>query len=133
MDEIEKLTSLIKKIPSKRVGGKLNKLLPVIDQRIREGVSHEEIVKTLNENDFSINLHTFRSSLYRYRNSLHLNKKKSNPSVPNSNLETDVLCDSSNNTSNQEFTFEDMLDAKKRDALGEKYVHRKRPIFKPKE
>jgi len=41
--------------------------MPEIDLKVREGVSHEDIVATMYASGVDINLHTFRSALYRYR------------------------------------------------------------------
>jgi hypothetical protein len=61
---------LVSKIKSLRPSGtksELKKLLPEIDLKIREGVSHEDIVATLYSAGIDININTFRSALYRYR------------------------------------------------------------------
>ena len=133
MDEIEKLKGALEKIPGKRVTAKLSKLMPFIDQRISDGISHEEIIETLNANGLSINLNTFRTSLYRYRKALRKNATLAEPSQANSNLLTDVADSVSADLSTSAPTsLDDMLDARKRDALGEKYLHRKPPVLKNK-
>lgn len=49
------------------LASKLRKVLPEIDSRVREGASHEAIVKFLNANGIPISLSTFRTNLYRWR------------------------------------------------------------------
>jgi hypothetical protein len=61
---------LVKKIKSLKPNGtksELRKLLPEIDLKVQEGVSHEDILATLYSAGIDINIHTFRSALYRYR------------------------------------------------------------------
>lgn len=51
--------------------------MPDILAKIEEGVSHEEIVRALNEEGgLNLNFNTFRSYLYRYRAKI----KQSSPS-----------------------------------------------------
>lgn len=91
--------------------------MPFIDQRIRDGISHQEIIETLNENGLSINLNTFRTSLYRYRKSLHKKATLTMSSQANSNLPADTHGSAPTDLEDDAvINLGDMLDARKRDA-----------------
>ncbi|MGH6910296.1 MAG: hypothetical protein ACREEG_08930, partial [Phenylobacterium sp.] len=49
------------------VAARLRRLMPQIDRRISEGISHEAIVVALKAEGLDVSLNTFRSNLYRYR------------------------------------------------------------------
>lgn len=131
MDKFETIKNAISNISGKRAAAKINKLMPDIDQRIQEGISHKEILDTLEANGITINLHTFRSILARYRKSCR-NKSETSSSLSkaNSNLPSERNGDvSAYPLTTTSTVSEDMLDARKRDALGEKYLHRKKPVL----
>jgi len=128
MDEIEKLKGLLEEMPARKLGAKLQKLMPTIDQRLRDGITQEEIVEMLNANGFSVNINTFRTNLYRYRKSIEVKTCSQEMKQTNSNLPVSAIKDQ-----DQELiapTLDDMLDAKKRDEFSEKYMNRKPSIFK---
>lgn len=45
----------------------MRKIMPLIEERINSGLSHQEIVEILNKSGLEISLITFRRNLYRYR------------------------------------------------------------------
>ena len=63
----EELKSLILAMEGKTLAAKVRALMHVIDQRVREGVQHEEIQTMLAQHGIDIQLNTFRKYLYRYR------------------------------------------------------------------
>lgn len=71
---IENLKALGKRSPASR----LSELMPVIDEQIKRGVSHEDILTTLHDGGINVNVHTFRTSLYRYRKSVREAEKQDN-------------------------------------------------------
>ncbi|MBV9576937.1 MAG: hypothetical protein JO149_09975 [Gammaproteobacteria bacterium] len=129
MDELEKLEAALENIPSNKVTAKLKKLMPIIDRRIHEGISHQEIIETLRANGLDINPYTFRTTLYAYRKSLQKNSSKQTK-ADNKMVVENIRPDKEPTTSS--LTTNDMLDPKKRDALGEIYLNRKPSIFKRK-
>ena len=67
MNKTEQLTQCLENLPGKRISVQLRTLLPVINLKLKAGVSHEEIVEALQSQGFSIKLNTFRTYLYRHR------------------------------------------------------------------
>jgi len=129
VDELEKLEAALENIPSNKVTAKLKKLMPIIDRRIHEGISHQEIIETLRANGLDINPYTFRTTLYAYRKSLQKNSSKQTK-ADNKMVVENIRPDKEPTTSS--LTTNDMLDPKKRDALGEIYLNRKPSSFKRK-
>lgn len=52
---------------NRTMAARLKPLMPWIEQLIREGVHHEDIVKEVNNGGLAISFETFRKYLYRYR------------------------------------------------------------------
>ncbi len=70
MGQAMELEALIAGVAQTTLAGKLRALMPVIDQRIKDGVSHQEIIDALNRHGgfaTQVKLQTFRSYLFRYR------------------------------------------------------------------
>ena len=70
MSVADELRELLEGLPARSLASKLAEVMPTIDQRIREGVAHEEIVRALNEHGnlgVELKLTTFRTYLARYR------------------------------------------------------------------
>ena len=70
MVQIMDLQALVTTAAQTTLAGKLRALMPAIDQRIKNGVSHKEIVNLLNRHGglaTEVKLKTFRSYLFRYR------------------------------------------------------------------
>lgn len=63
------LREVIAAVQGRTLASKLRQLMPAIDQKVREGVGHEDLIAALNAQGFSLNLNTFRSNLYRWRKS----------------------------------------------------------------
>lgn len=61
------LREVIAKVQGRTLASKLRQLMPAIDEKVREGVGHEDLIEALNAQGFSLNLNTFRSNLYRWR------------------------------------------------------------------
>lgn len=67
MTQPEDIKRAILGLPGKTLAAKLRQLMPEIDQRVRDGVGHDEIVETLKQHGIEVKLETFRKYLYRYR------------------------------------------------------------------
>lgn len=158
-EESEVLKNLFEAVPTKKtITAKLNVLMPQIELKLSEGAKHEEILNVLNENGFNLTLGSFRTYLYRYRNKIKKVKKKiseNNPHTENivedvSEINTGVGNDDNNgNIGNQNLTevsapieneingdsdrsIDDILNARTRDQVGDKYINQKRSIFRKK-
>lgn len=68
------LVEAIKNLPKGSNAAILKEFMPIIDQQIKNGVSHIDILELLNENGILIKLNTLRSYLYRYRKNNNLIK-----------------------------------------------------------
>lgn len=51
----------------KTTAAKLRSLMPLIEQRVRDGVRHEDILAMLAQHGIHVQLNTFRIYLFRYR------------------------------------------------------------------
>ena len=129
MKETDALKSLIDAIPGRTAAAKLRRIMPDIDRRVREGIQHEEIIDTLNANGFALNLNTFRSYLYRYRRAV----QDDGQAVPAAHTVLDVSlpAPAADPASRADISpsLDDLFDPIRRDALGEKYLGRTRPLF----
>jgi hypothetical protein len=70
MEDPVELEALIEGVPQTTLAAKLRALMPGIDQRIKDGVRHQDIVDVLNLHGglgTQLKLRTFRSYLFRYR------------------------------------------------------------------
>ncbi|BBL36040.1 hypothetical protein Nstercoris_02319 (plasmid) [Nitrosomonas stercoris] len=69
------LAEAIKSLPKGSNAAILKDFMPIIDQQIKNGVSHKDILDLLNKNGIRIKLNTLRSYLYRYRKSNNLTRE----------------------------------------------------------
>lgn len=140
MDREKALTEVLASLPA-TCAVRLRAILPEIDRRIREGVRHDEIVAALNANGFELNLGTFRKTLYRWRKKeRRVEARLSKPVIRA--VEPPLTMGASPRASTARAPHEPpirdrpdldaVLDRAKRDELGERYLARARPIFKPK-
>ncbi len=129
VNETDALKSLIDAIPGRTVAAKLRRIMPDIDRRVREGIQHEEIIVTLNANGFTLNLNTFRSYLYRYRRAVQGDRQPvpAAHTVPDGGLPAPAADPAS--PADLPPSLDDLFDPIRRDALGEKYLGRTRPLF----
>ncbi len=68
MSETEDLRALVEAIPGRTLAAKLRGIMPAIDQRVRDGVRHQDLVDALSAAlGQPVRLTTFRSLLARYR------------------------------------------------------------------
>ncbi|KMY85740.1 hypothetical protein BUMB_03033c [Candidatus Paraburkholderia calva] len=93
---------------------------------------HEEIVQALSEAGIEVKLETLRKNLYRYRAKERAAGRIATPSkqATTKNGNSSAGEDSADETpATDTDQFEDALDPKKRDAIGEKYLGKSRPLF----
>ena len=61
------LEAALQQISVGRKAKRLRGLWPTIEKKLAEGVTHGEILRSLNENGFVLTERTYKSYLYRYR------------------------------------------------------------------
>jgi len=61
------LDDALRQLSAGRKTKRLNRLLPAIEQKLAEGITHSEILALLNANGFELTERTYKSYLYRYR------------------------------------------------------------------
>ncbi len=66
-DRVMKLDDALRQLAAGRKTKRLNSLLPAIEQKLAQGISHGEILALLNANGFALTERTYKSYLYRYR------------------------------------------------------------------
>lgn len=125
--------SRLKALKPTKATGILKQYLPLILEKIEQGVTQKEIFKAIKEAGLDINENSFRTFIKRYRNKI--NKAKNiNFDLPDSDT---TKQDNHEGTSSQaesnkkptRMTVKESLDPKFRDELGEKYLNRR---HKPK-
>jgi hypothetical protein len=62
-----KFADALQQLSAGRKVKRLNSLLPSIEQKLAEGITHREILALLNVNGFELTERTYKSYLYRYR------------------------------------------------------------------
>ncbi len=73
------LKTLINSLTGTSTASRLRKVMPEIEQKLGEGVKHEEIILALAEAGLVISMATFRGNLYRYRRNLNPGAKAEVP------------------------------------------------------
>ncbi|WP_050453546.1 hypothetical protein [Candidatus Burkholderia verschuerenii] len=131
--EKDKLKEAIAGLTGSTAAAKLRQVMPEIDRKVQDGVRHEEIVAALAEAGIEVKLETLRKNLYRYRaknRAVGVTSPPSRPaSVTNGNSSASEDSEDQTPAPVAENQFEDALDPKKRDAIGEKYLGKSRPLF----
>jgi hypothetical protein len=61
------LEETLQQLKAGRKAKRLQSLWPTIEEKLAEGVSHAEILGSLNESGFELTERTYKSYLYRYR------------------------------------------------------------------
>jgi len=62
-----KLKRAINEVTGGTKAAKLRRVMPEIEEKLEQGVRHEEIVAALHTGGLDVTLETFRKTLYRYR------------------------------------------------------------------
>lgn len=116
----EDLRTRINALSGRTTAAKLRAIMEDIDRKVREGVSHEDIVQTLRESGLEISLATFRGNLYRYRRSLASESAKSQDQKPG--FEHEVTFQTIHVPPNVDF--ESALDPRQRAVTIRKYTEK---------
>jgi len=128
------LGDLIAATPGRaRKSARLRRLLPEIERRLKDGVTHEEIVALLNASGLEMTLGTFRNYLYRHRNAARSVAAVAAPGTGGSkgSLEAETATHASAPVAKSSgLALEDILDPEKRGAIGDEYLERRRSLLK---
>jgi hypothetical protein len=114
---------------------RLRGLMPLINRKINEGVSHADIVNALSEVGLTVSLETFRTNLYRYRREIKGEKPKPETvrnrpyvmGIPDERLALEPPKPAPITTSDDDF--EAALDPSRRDEVAAQYINTRRPIL----
>jgi hypothetical protein len=116
---VDDLKTRINALSGKTTAAKLRDVMPDIDRKVREGVRHEDIIQTLGETGLKLSLATFRGNLYRYRRLVQ--------SIPEPELTQDQAI--AQIFDSPPMNLEDVLDARQRETIEQKYVGKRPPII----
>lgn len=131
MDVSDLLKSKINSLTVKSKSAKLKSIMPEIDRKVSEGVSHEAIIAALAEEGFIVSMPTFRTNLYRYRREMKGREETDvvKPIEVVTQHPDDELDQSNIALPLPSVDFDEALDPKARDNLTNKYMA-PRPIMK---
>lgn len=128
--------------------GRLRALMPVIEDRLADGVRQQDIIIALREGGIDLTPGTFKSYLHRYRvkqrdqlTNLQLKSEPvrleqggphTDPSVGTDHLPiVDADVDAGSTDPNADhWTLADILDRKNSDAITDQYMNIRRPLFR---
>ncbi|MBU4610318.1 hypothetical protein IMZ29_07120 [Achromobacter sp. GG226] len=82
MPQPETVLAAIEAMPIGDTSRQLRGLLPAIDRRIADGVSHQEIVALLANHGLNISVPTLRKRLYRWRKANQPSASSAAPATP---------------------------------------------------
>jgi len=129
---IDDLKSQIHAMSGKRAASKLRAVMPDIEQKIREGFRHEDIVEALEKAGLKIHIEAFRGHLYRYR------KKQPKVATPERGVPMDIAPGDAQRWDSistpiptaqpEKSDFDSFFDAGVQDLRNEKYINQTRPI-----
>lgn len=107
----------------------LTPLLPLIFQKIDEGVTLNDIYDVLLDEGFSINKNTFRSFIQRHKKKRmrpinHIAKEDASGTEDNKSTQDNAKTEYTN--SSNRMSLSEALDPKVREELGSKYLKRRR-------
>lgn len=110
---------------------RLKELMPDIDRRVSEGVSHGDIISALAEEGLVVSMATFRTNLYRYRKDIKGGKPE--PEIAGQGGEISIepprqeVMRLAITTSDEDF--EAAMDPSRRNELAGQYVNSRKPIL----
>jgi len=139
------LMGAIEELPREALAARLREIMPGIDLRIREGVRHEAIVSALNAKGFALSLGAFRKILYRWRKTIRaptssaakapepVRSPRAKPfGISEAFAAAPADMHPRDRSAPSRAGLDAILDPATRDAIGEKYLARGRPLFKSK-
>lgn len=138
MTQPDDLNSKIAGIRPKTMAARLLPYWPAIEQKISEGIEHQDIVDILIEEGLTeLKLTTFRRYLDRYRKKSGTQKRPSTvqstaPPVGGNQPAPAVIESMGTNPPTTAPAFESAIDSKKRSANTEKYLAAQKPLLPSK-
>ncbi|WP_017162192.1 hypothetical protein ACE15N_22975 (plasmid) [Xanthomonas campestris pv. passiflorae] len=139
--DVNKLKQSITELTGGTKAAKLRRVMPEIEEKLDQGVRHEEIVAALHAGGLDVTLETFRKTLYRYRAQraggtmktppkvVRATTADGNPQVRADAPTEDLTADDAAGDAPTSTSFDDALDRRKRDQVGESYLTRRKPII----
>jgi hypothetical protein len=118
--DVDKLKATIGRLTGSTAAARLRQVMPEIDQKVTEGVRHEQILAALREEGIDVSLETFRKNLYRYR--AKLRAAAGAPAASG-------VQDAASEPAAAAVSFEEALDPRKRDEIAESYLNRRKPLI----
>ncbi|CAZ15869.1 hypothetical protein XACN24_15835 (plasmid) [Xanthomonas albilineans] len=138
--DVDKLKQQITDLTGGTKAAKLRRVMPEIEEKLDQGVRHEEIVAALAAGGLDVTLETFRKTLYRHRAQKARDARQTPPKTARTTTRADgnpqvrvkAQEDSTDDDAPDDATtpsFDDALDRRKRDEVGESYMTRRKPII----
>ncbi|KHL55230.1 hypothetical protein LN565_14935 [Xanthomonas euvesicatoria pv. euvesicatoria] len=139
--DVNKLKQSITELTGGTKAAKLRRVMPEIEEKLDQGVRHEEIVAALHAGGLDVTLETFRKTLYRYRAQRAGGTKETPPKAVRATTadgnslartyapQEDLTADEAADETPTSTSFDDALDRRKRDQVGESYLTRRKPII----
>ncbi|RBG50927.1 hypothetical protein BRM42_22065 [Xanthomonas oryzae pv. oryzae] len=136
--DVNKLKQSITELTGGTKAAKLRRVMPEIEEKLDQGVRHEEIVAALHAGGLEVTLETFRKTLYRYRAQRASGTKETPPKAvrattadgnPQVRADAPTEADDTAGDAPTPTSFDDALDRRKRDQVGESYLTRRKPII----
>ncbi|MCT8308714.1 hypothetical protein NYQ51_16960 [Xanthomonas translucens pv. translucens] len=138
--DVNKLKQSLTELTGGTKAAKLRRVMPEIEEKLDQGVRHEEIVAALAAGGLDVTLETFRKTLYRYRaqhaggakqtppKAIRATRADGNPQAPADAPQEDSTADAAEDAA-PTTSFDDAIDRIKRDEVGESYMTRRKPII----
>ena len=120
------LKASIKGLSGQKKFAKLRAIMPEIEQKLAEGVTHEDIVRALYNAGFDIALPTFRMYLYRYR---RIQKSPPEPEIVQKQVVAQPPQVAIADVADTVADFDTALDPRQRESASQKYMDRRPPII----
>jgi hypothetical protein len=108
----------------KSKAARLREWMPVIEQKLAEGVQVAQIAQALTDEGLVLSAATLSNYVYRYRK-----KKAGRPAAQGRQPQADAAPAAPQPPAGEAVSFEDALDTRKRDQIAESYLNRRKPIF----
>ena len=139
--DVEKLKQTLASVNARTMAAKLRLVMPEIELKVQQGVSHEDIVAALKEGGLEVSLEAFRKTLYRARAKHRTAELRTaaKPAIPQNAdgnpsgmgeawMEEPAAPEQDANAS-RTVSFDDAIDPRKREALASSYLDRRPPII----
>jgi hypothetical protein len=145
MTSTDDLETKLSQIKPKTLSARLKPWWPAIEEKIAEGIEHQAIVEILQSSGFEdLELGTFRRYLTRYREKAGTVHKRGagSPAAPGRTATRATPADGNSQLTGDDESrmadeaekpvLEDILNARNRDNITDKYATKQKPLFKKK-